>query len=311
MAGMGPLYPAMFGVFLLILPDVARAQGSLPAAAFPASPPASAAAPAAAAPAAAAPATSTPAPPAGTSAAAPSASPAPAARPALPPPPPPPPGPPTFPGTYPALPPPPAYPYGYYYYPPPPPPPPRFAEDAAVSSTPFVDATLVGLDWQRRFSEPVNVGVQAGVFVAGRLRLTAKIAFPTEDVRDSEGQFGRQSKQPSFFYAFSAGVAAVRTSNFVMSPGLMLARADVADFGTMLGVSLPLDWVTSSGLRLGLEGGLGRAIGGRSVVGCTSDCSLPPSYEDRRSGSAVWFQFHVGFGFNHPAPLPPTAGPPR
>jgi len=305
MAGMGPLYPAMFGVFLLILPDVARAQGNLPAAAFPASPSASAAASGTTAPAPA-----TPAPPAGTpgSAAAPTVSPAAAAPSALPPPPPPPPGSPTFPGSYPALPPPPAYPYGYYYYPPPPP---RFADDAAVSSSPFVDATLVGLDWQHRFSEPVNVGVQAGVFVAGRLRLTAKLAFPTEDVRDSEGQFGRQSKQPSFFYAFSAGVAAVRTSNFVMSPGLMLARADVADFGTMLGVSLPLDWVTSSGLRLGLEGGLGRAIGGRSVVGCTSDCSLPPSYEDRRSGSALWFQFHVGFGFNHPAPLPPTAGPPR
>jgi hypothetical protein len=204
--------------------------------------------------------------------------------------------------------------YGYYYPPPPPLPPPlRFPDDAAVSSTPFFDAILVATDWEHRISESVSLGAQAGVYVAGWLRLTAKIAFPTEGIGDQDADFGSGTKAPSLFYAFSVGVAAVRTPTFVLSPGLLFARTDVGDYGSMLGVSLPFDWVLKSGVRLGLEGALGSAFGGRSASCSTAtgaDCSQRPSYEDRDPGLALWLQFQVGFGFNHPGPLAPTAGPP-
>ena len=215
---------------------------------------------------------------------------------------------------YPYPPPPPGYAYGYYYPPPPAlPPPPRFPDDAAVRSSPFFDAILVATDWEHRISESVSVGAQAGVYVAGWLRLTAKIAFPTEGMGDQSADFGSGTKAPSLFYAFSAGFAAVRTPTFVMSPGLMLARTDVGDYGSMFGLSLPLDWVLKSGLRLGLEGGLGSAFGGRrpscNTPGSTG-CNQRSSYEDRDPGLALWIQFQLGFGFNHPGPLAPTAGPP-
>ncbi len=91
----------------------------------------------------------------------------------------------------------------------------------------------------------------------------------------------------------------------------MLARTDANDYGTMLGFNLPFDWVTKSGLRLGLEGGLGQAFGGRRVANCSTpgavDCNQGPRYEDRDSGLAVWLQFQLGFGFNHPGPLPAIA----
>jgi len=155
----------------------------------------------------------------------------------------------------------------------------------------------------------VSLGAQAGVYLAERARLTAKIAFPTESWDDQQADFGSGAKNPSFFYAFSAGFAALRTPTFAMSPGLMLARTDVSDYGTMIGLSLPLDWVTSSGMRLGLEGGLGRAFGGRSATSCATpgaaDCNQRARYEDRQSGAALWLQFQIGFGFNHPGPLPP------
>ncbi|MEI9937731.1 MAG: hypothetical protein WDO69_10980 [Pseudomonadota bacterium] len=300
---MGPKIPAVFVVSLALLPDLASAQSAPPAAAFPE--PATAPAGAASAPTnapEAAPAPASPPPP---------LAPASPPLPAYP-----------APYPYPYAPPPPGYPYGYYYPPPPPPPPLRFPDDAAVSSTPFFDAIVVAADWQHRFSQAVNLGAQAGVYVAGRLRLTAKIAFPTESTGDWEEDFGSDAKAPSFFYAFSAGFALVRTPSFAMSPGLMFARTDVADYGSMVGLSLPLDWVTKSGLRLGLEGGLGRALGGRSPVSCSTpgaaDCDQAPRYRDRESGLALWLQFQLGFGFNHPGPLPPaaepepaTAGPPR
>lgn len=172
---------------------------------------------------------------------------------------------------------------------------------------------MVAADWQNRFSEAVNLGAQAGVYVAGRARLTAKIAFPTEGMGDQQVDFGGGAKAPSFFYAFSAGFAALRTPTFVLSPGLMFARTDVSDYGSMIGFSVPLDWVTKSGLRLGLEGGLGRAFGGRSAVNCTNpgatDCNQLPRYQDRDPGVAGWLQFHLGFGFNHPGPLAPPADP--
>ncbi|MEI9950083.1 MAG: hypothetical protein WDO74_14205 [Pseudomonadota bacterium] len=295
---MGPTIRVFFALSLAFLPGLARAQAAPPAAAFPP-------------PAEAAPANAAPAPPA---APAPQAAPAPPAAATTSPP-----GPPgayPAPYPYPYPPPPPGYAYGYYYPPPPLPPAPpplRFPDDAAVSSSPFFDAIVVAADWQHRVSEAVSLGAQAGVYIAGRVRLTAKIAFPTESVGDQQLDFESATKVPSFFYAFSVGFAAVRTPTFVMSPGLMLARTDVSDYGTMVGVDLPLDWVMKSGLRLGLEGGLGRAFGGRSAVSCATpgatDCNQRPRFEDRDAGLALWLQFQIGFGFNHPGPLPPAAGP--
>jgi hypothetical protein len=325
MADMGTRFAALFVVSLALMPGLARAQATPPVGAFPppggtapappgsAPPPPPASAPptpGGASPAVGA-AGSAPPPPAATSPAPPAA--------ATPPAPPvaagPPLGQPTnaapapYPYAYP--PPPPGYTYGYYYPPAPPPAPPlRFANDAAVSSSPFFDAVVLVADWQHRVSDSVNLGAQAGAYVGGRVRVTAKIAFPTEGMGDREADFGSGSKDPSFFYAFSAGFAAVRTPTFVLSPGLMFARTDVADYGTMLGLALPLDWVTKSGLRLGLEGGFGRAFGGRRSVPCSTDCNQPPRFQDREPGVALWLQFQIGFGFNHPAPLPPAAGPP-
>ena len=311
MVAMGLKIAAVFGASLALLsalPSVARAQSSPPAAAFPEP---------GAVPTGAASAT----PPAPTAAPSPAPVPPTAAPPAAAPPAPaPPPGYapyPAYPG-YPSPPPPPGYAYGYYYpplpLPPPPPPPLRFPDDAAVASTPFFDAIVVAADWQHRVSQAVTLGAQAGVYVAGRVRLTAKIAFPTESIGDQQADFGSGTRPPSFFYAFSAGVVLVRTPTFAMSPGLMFARTDVGNYGSMLGVSLPLDWVTKSGLRLGLEGGLGSAFGGQGALNCTTnttDCNQRPRYEDRDSGLALWLQFQIGFGFNHPGPLPPSAGPPR
>lgn len=299
MFDMGPHFSAVFALVLALAaltPRSARALSNPPAAAFPEAP-------------------------------APNPNPAPSTNPTPPAFPPPAPsstapataGPPpvAYPAPYP-YPPPPGYypPYGYYYPPaivPVPPPSPRYSSEAAVSSTPFFDAIIVAADWQNRISESASIGAQVGAFVAHRVRLTAKISFPTQGWGDQQADFGSGSKNPSFFYAFSAGFAVVRTPTFVMSPGMMFARTDVFDYGTMLGFSLPLDWVTKGGLRLGLEGGLGPSFGGRRTVSCTSansaGCSQQSPYQDRASGAALWLQFHIGFGFNHPGPLPPEVPP--
>jgi hypothetical protein len=226
-----------------------------------------------------------------------------------------------YPQPYPGYPPPP---YGYYYPPPvlPPPPPPRFPEDAAVTSSPFLDAVVAGVSWQNRLSQALNVGGQAGVYLGGRLRLAVRFAVPAgqtdqpaiDSSFDSLGYQRRASDAPAFFYGASAGVVVYGSQDFALSPGIAFARTDVSDFGTMLAVSVPFDWVLASGMRIGLEAQLGQAVGGAYRYQCadfggTSCASDPQTTRDRPAGTAFFLQFQLGFGFNHPAPLPPTSRP--
>jgi len=218
-------------------------------------------------------------------------------------------------------PPPPGYGYGYYYPPPPPPPKPRFPDTSAVRSTPFLDVILASVALQDRFSQFLNIGVQGGVFLADRLRLSVRLAVPTDHTHDDysgsdflSAYHQVDSKGYSLLYGATAGVVAASTQNFALSPGIAFARSDVSAYGSMLAVSLPFDWVMTSGTRLGLEFDVGRALGGRYDQVCAqSSCSGGPTQTaDRPAGTAFWLQFQLGFGFNHPAPLPPAgATPPR
>jgi len=99
----------------------------------------------------------------------------------------------TYPATYPypyqpyAYPPP--LPYGYYYPAPlrPPLPKPRFPDDAAVATSPFLDAIVAGVSWQNRVTQPLNVGAEAGVYLGGRLRVVARAAVPASGQTDQPG----------------------------------------------------------------------------------------------------------------------------
>ena len=174
-------------------------------------------------------------------------------------------------------------------------------------STPFLDALVLGVSWENRFSEFLNVGAQVGVYVGGRVRLTLRAAIPTDKLNDDNsiayGSASSHSKDASFLYGASAGVVVVSTQNFALSPGIVFARSDVSDYGTMLGLSMPLEWVMPNGLRVGFEVDFGRAFGGHLNAYCAT-CAVPPS-QDRPAGTGFAMQFQLGYGFNHPAVLPP------
>jgi hypothetical protein len=153
--------------------------------------------------------------------------------------------------------------------------------------------------------------------------LTANVILPTAELTDdyyagyynyssngSDYYSGQASKSASLFYGASAGIIAVGTQSFVMAPGVAFSRTDVSDYGTSFGVSLPFEWVTATALRIGLELQVGRAFGGSSHLQCMSNtgmsgnCASPTLNRDRPSGTSVALQFQLGFGFNHPEPLP-------
>ena len=162
------------------------------------------------------------------------------------------------------------------------------------------------------------MGAQVGVYVGGRVRLTLRAAIPTDKLNDEYyadptpyGSASPKSKDASFLYGASAGVVVVSTQNFALSPGVVFARSDVSDYGTMLWLSMPLEWVMPNGQRVGFEVDFGRAFGGQVHEYC-STCSGLLSSRDRPAGTGFAMQFQLGYGFNHPAPLPPASNaPPR
>src|SRR5262245_21817409 len=211
-------------VFLLVAsPILAQSTGALPDPAKPAQP-----WPSASAPPPPAPSPSTPPPPP----APPSSAPPPTG--AVPTQPPPPPGAygyPPYPPPYP----PPVYPSPGAYYPPgyyqPPPyggtpypygydqpkPKPKYPDDAAVQTSPYFDLVAGGIALDQRYDQFLAVGLQAGIYLASRVRLAARGLLLTEKSGDNADSYGLidsgyspdDSERASFIYGASLGVAPI------------------------------------------------------------------------------------------------------
>jgi hypothetical protein len=191
-------------------------------------------------------------------------------------------------------------------------------EDAAVRGSPFIDVFASAYDLQDRFSDFMSVGAEFGGYIVKRVRLAGRVILPIESLHDESGAsppFGEQTKasgSPAFLYSASLGVVATSSRTFVLSPGISLLRSTVSDYGTFLGVSLPFEWVTTNGLRLGTEVNIGRVFGGVQRLECIG---LTPGQGgcvagdvrtiDRPAGTAFIFDFLIGWGFGHPDPVMP------
>ncbi|HYJ11584.1 MAG TPA: hypothetical protein VEX18_21325, partial [Polyangiaceae bacterium] len=76
-------------------------------------------------------------------------------------------------------------------------------------------------------------------------------------------------------YGASAGFVLLDTSRVALAPGLTFLRTDESDHGTLLGVSLPVEWVVPHGPHLALELGLGFAVGQRVMARCRNNPNFP------------------------------------
>lgn len=171
--------------------------------------------------------------------------------------------------------------------------------------------TIGGAFIEERFSDPLIIGLQGGLYLGDIVRLALRAEMPSTDARDqasthytSTGSYmvyTANSESPKLLYGGSLGVSLVNTENFVFSPGISLLRTDVSDYGTVIGASLPFEWVTSRGLRFGLDVTLGRGFGGTVRYACQSgSCpseTLTPT--DRNAGRALGLRFSIGYGIGY------------
>jgi hypothetical protein len=175
---------------------------------------------------------------------------------------------------------------------------------AAVAGSPFLDATLGGLFLDERYSDPIVFGLQAGAYLGEAVRLMGRVEMPSTEAKDNASYppnltgnaFPQQSPSPALLYGGALGLVAIGGQNFVFSPGLTFLRANVSDYGTFLGVTLPFEWVTTRALRFGFAVDVGRAFGGTVHNGCGGGaCATVDT--DRQAGRGIALRFSMGYGF--------------
>jgi hypothetical protein len=221
--------------------------------------------------------------------------------------------------------PPPGYGYPPQYEAPRPRPKPRYPDNAAAQTSPFVDITIGGINMEQRIQHFLVLGAQAGMFLGDIVRIAPQIGLfasepeddfsePFEDTGSLPSGFqSEHSESPSILWGGSVGVAVLSRQNFVLAPGVLFVRTDVADYGSFLALHAPFDWVTNDGARVGFAVGIGRSFGG-SVRGTCFDTGFnPPECDpgekrefDREAGAGFYAHFQLGWGFNHPEPLKPA-----
>jgi hypothetical protein len=188
-------------------------------------------------------------------------------------------------------------------------------EDAAVRSSPFMDATISLISLEDRFLDPLVFGIGFGAYLGRLVRVVGRLEMPStsdgeeryDDSGYTSGYAPKSAGSVTLLYGGSVGIVAAHSVAFVFSPGVTFLRTDVSEYGNMLGVAIPFEWTTSKGLRFGLEVGVGRAFGGSQEYECAfgSDCVVGETKEvDRDDARALTLRFELGFGFNHPPPEP-------
>lgn len=180
---------------------------------------------------------------------------------------------------------------------------------------------LGGMTVGQRFDSDAYFGSELGAFF-GRWRVSLRALFPfgvhqETGLTMSNPEFRSiASTKPALIGGATLGMALYSGSGFVASLSVNFMRSDVSDFGNMLGVSLPLEWITRRGVRIGVEPGFLGAFGGEVLAECGPDDPFdptPPARDcdqgeirafDRESDTGMWLHFMVGIPFDSPEPVP-------
>jgi hypothetical protein len=185
-----------------------------------------------------------------------------------------------------------------------------------------LDVLVGGALLNRRFDTGFAPGVEFGGFIGERFRLAIRAQSPLTDPKD---RFEADTDQPlgdgfepapsddiTLIFGASAGIAAVATGGFVLSPSVTVLRTDVSDYGTAVGFGLPVMWVARSGMRVGMDMGVMYGIGGKVIGNCFAPapagqgatCTLGETQEfDRDNAAGFYAGFRIGWGLSEPEPL--------
>jgi hypothetical protein len=189
-----------------------------------------------------------------------------------------------------------------------------------VQTTPFLDAAIGTISLNERYVGILVGSVQFGTFIARRVRVAGRIGVFMSDAEVEnygiEGlpggvEVADEEERPTALASASVGYAVVHGEGFALSPSLAVVTSDVGAYGVGLGLALPFEWVSRSGMRIGFEIGGFRATGGTVRARCTGFASSPGTSLcdqdevrdfDRPNGSGFYAGFQLGWGLHQPEP---------
>jgi hypothetical protein len=187
-------------------------------------------------------------------------------------------------------------------------------EHAAVRSSPYLTLLIGGTVLNRRFATLFAPGVEVGMYFADRFRVALRGTVPLtepedeysyddDELDDFNGRGFINSDEVSFLFGGAVGVVAVDTPGFVLSPSIYVMRSDVGDYGTMVGLGLPFEWVSRRGLRIGFDFAFLRGFGGEVLSVChggtTCDMGEVRAH-DRKAGNGFTSSFIIGWNLGQP-----------
>jgi hypothetical protein len=184
-------------------------------------------------------------------------------------------------------------------------------KDFVLAQSPWIDFSLTSFWMDERTDNFLNVGVQVGGYFVDRIRLSARLVAPVDEATDSFSDYDSQfssnsqhvdSRSVAVLYGATFGLILSNSKSFLFAPGLSLWRTDVSDYGTTAAFSLPFEWTTYRRLRVGFELALGHSFGGEAHGACTavvtSSSPCRADTVDREGGTAVLFQYHMGWALS-------------
>jgi hypothetical protein len=191
---------------------------------------------------------------------------------------------------------------------------PELPKDFALKATPWIDFSVTSFWMDERSSNFLNLGVQVGGYFVERIRLSARLIAPLEEASDSYSDYqdvpflsgadyeNVDSPSLSVLYGVTFGLILSNSKSFLFAPGLVIWRADVSDYGTTGALTLPFEWTTHRGLRVGFELALGHSFGGEVQMACNvratnaSSCGVETS--ERPGGTAALLQYQMGWALS-------------
>jgi hypothetical protein len=186
----------------------------------------------------------------------------------------------------------------------------KLPPDFVLRSSPWVDFTLTSFYMEDRVGNFLNLGVQFGGYVFDRLRVSARMVTPLEDVSDGYSNYGSNlsngtgtfeqvnARSMSVLYGASVGLLITNSKTFVFGPSVQFQRTDVNAYGSALALGLPFEWTTQRNLRVGFELGFGHAFGGTIHYRCrnfATNAGCGARNVDRPSGTTILFQYSMGW----------------
>ncbi len=176
---------------------------------------------------------------------------------------------------------------------------PADTQPLAVERGPFIAA--VGDIVLNDYYSLVGVGVSAGGYLAKRLRLTGYISAPFGfEAEHDYGLYEVAVDEPKVMFGGTFGIALVRRRVFTLNLAADVSTTNSSDLGWNVGVAMPLEWVTRSGLRFGATPGLFQNIGSSGALDC-SEVYVDGEYVNHCTDGgtaepAMGFHLQVGIG---------------